>query len=159
MILCAYFKPVNHLHLNPRTAQPAQLSVGDAAQDQSKAGAAVPASGAATNTPTQPAWNPFDDDNFSNLTADEFKSEDKKPAGKVCVHMFGFSILTCDKGLITRDFSLAADVPSELEPSSSEELIPGLQASTGDNVPQETGTSPFLFRMTVFLMCFLLHEP
>lgn len=65
------------------TAQPVQPSAGDAGQDQSKAGAAVPVSGSASNTPTQPAWNPFDDDNFSNLGAEEFKAEEKKPAGRV----------------------------------------------------------------------------
>lgn len=65
--------------------QPVQLSVGDAAQDQSKTGAAVPASGGATNTPTQPAWNPFDDDNFSNFAAEEFKTDEKKSNGKICV--------------------------------------------------------------------------
>lgn len=69
----------------PSTTQPVQLGAGDAVQDQSKAGPAVPASSGATNTPTQPAWNPFDDDNFSNLTAEEFKTEDKKANGKVCV--------------------------------------------------------------------------
>ncbi|KAM9338558.1 AP2-associated protein kinase 1-like [Symphorus nematophorus] len=94
----------------PSTTQPG----GDAGQDQSKAGAAVPASGGATNTSTQPAWNPFDDDNFSSLTADEFKTEDKNPT----------------------------DAASELEPTSSEELIPGLQASSVDNTPPETVEKP-----------------
>uniref|UniRef100_A0A7N5ZY05 non-specific serine/threonine protein kinase n=1 Tax=Anabas testudineus TaxID=64144 RepID=A0A7N5ZY05_ANATE len=66
------------------TSQPstAQLSVGDAEQEQSKTGATVPTSGGATDTPTQPAWNPFDDDNFSTLTVEEFKADDKKPNGK-----------------------------------------------------------------------------
>ncbi|XP_040914156.1 AP2-associated protein kinase 1-like isoform X2 [Toxotes jaculatrix] len=63
----------------PSTTQAVQLGVEDAVQDQTKAGSTVPASSGATNTPTQPAWNPFDDDNFSNLTAEEFKAEDKKP--------------------------------------------------------------------------------
>ncbi|XP_044029574.1 AP2-associated protein kinase 1-like isoform X2 [Siniperca chuatsi] len=99
----------------PVTAQPVQLGVSDAGQDQSKAGPTVVASGGATtNTPTQPAWNPFDDDNFSNLTAEEFKTEDKKPT----------------------------DQPSEIEPTSCEELIPGLQASTVDITPQETVERP-----------------
>ncbi|XP_073333918.1 AP2-associated protein kinase 1-like isoform X2 [Pagrus major] len=99
---------------HPSTAQSAQPSAGDAGQDQSKAGAAVPVSGSASNTPTQPAWNPFDDDNFSNLGAEEFKAEDKNPA----------------------------DAPSELEPTSSEELIPGLLDSTVDSPPQETVERP-----------------
>ncbi|XP_071322566.1 AP2-associated protein kinase 1-like isoform X2 [Trachinotus anak] len=96
----------------PSTTQPVQLGVGDAVQDQSKAGPTLPASG--TDTPTQPAWNPFDDDNFSNLTAAEFKPEDKKPS----------------------------DLPSETETMSPEELIPGLQASTVENEPHETVERP-----------------
>uniref|UniRef100_I3J6A3 non-specific serine/threonine protein kinase n=1 Tax=Oreochromis niloticus TaxID=8128 RepID=I3J6A3_ORENI len=59
-----------------------QPNLSDAVQDQSKT---VPASGAATNTPTQPAWNPFDDDDFSNLTAEEFKSDGKKANGNICM--------------------------------------------------------------------------
>ncbi|KAF0031433.1 hypothetical protein F2P81_015988 [Scophthalmus maximus] len=95
----------------PSTTQQVQHSAADAAQDQSKA---VPASGGAASTPTQAAWNPFDDDNFSNLTAEEFKAEDKKPN----------------------------DLPSEAEMTSTEELIPGLQASTVENDPQETIERP-----------------
>ncbi|XP_045922045.1 AP2-associated protein kinase 1 isoform X1 [Micropterus dolomieu] len=98
----------------PGTTQPVQLGVCDAGQDQSKAGPAVLASAGATNTPTQPAWNPFDDDNFSNLTAEEFKTEDRKPT----------------------------DLPIEPESTSCEELIPGLQASTMDNTPQENVERP-----------------
>ncbi|XP_076019980.1 AP2-associated protein kinase 1-like isoform X2 [Genypterus blacodes] len=95
-------------------AQPAQPGVGDVAQDPSKAAPAAPASGSATSTPTQPAWNPFDDDNFSNLTSDDLKTNDKKPN----------------------------DVYSETEMLSSEELIPGLQASTLENAAQEAAERP-----------------
>lgn len=98
----------------PSTTQPVQLGLTDAVQDQSKATPTAPASGGASNTPTQPAWNPFDDDDFSNLAADEFKTEDKK----------------------------ANDLPSEPETASSEELIPGLQASTLDATSQETVERP-----------------
>ncbi|XP_078127034.1 AP2-associated protein kinase 1-like isoform X2 [Sander vitreus] len=98
------------LSSQPSTDQLIQLSVGDAGQDQNKAGPTVDA----TNTPTQPAWNPFDDDNFSNFTADEFKTEDKKPT----------------------------ELPSEMKSSSSEELIPGLQASTMDYTSQDTVERP-----------------
>ncbi|KAG8010675.1 AP2-associated protein kinase 1 [Nibea albiflora] len=101
----------------PSSAPSAQLGVADAGQDQSKAGDAVLAPGGATNTSTQPAWNPFDDDNFSNLTAEEFKSEDKKPA------------------------DLLSEVESKPD-SGVEELIPGLHASTVDNTPQETVERP-----------------
>ncbi|XP_070780277.1 AP2-associated protein kinase 1-like [Enoplosus armatus] len=98
----------------PGAAQPVQAGVGDAGQDQSKTGPSVLASAGATNASTQPAWNPFDDDNFSNLTAEEFKTEDKKPA----------------------------DLPSEIEKTSGEELIPGLQASAVDDTPQEAVEKP-----------------
>lgn len=88
-----------------------QPSLSDAVQEQSKT---VPASGTATNTPTQPVWNPFDDDNFSNLTAEEFKNDGKK----------------------------ANDLSSDTETTTSEELIPGLQASAVDSIPQETVERP-----------------
>ncbi|XP_034752419.1 AP2-associated protein kinase 1-like isoform X2 [Etheostoma cragini] len=97
------------LSSQPSTAQLIQLGGDDAGQEQKEAGPTVDA----TNTPTQPAWNPFDDDNFSNLTADEFKTEDKKPS----------------------------ELPSEIK-SSSEELIPGLQASTTDYTSQDTDERP-----------------
>uniref|UniRef100_A0A3B4YBG8 non-specific serine/threonine protein kinase n=1 Tax=Seriola lalandi dorsalis TaxID=1841481 RepID=A0A3B4YBG8_SERLL len=66
----------------PSSTQPAQLGVGDAVQDQSQAGPTAPASG----TPTQPAWNPFDDDNFTNLSAAEFRAEDIKPSDFITHH-------------------------------------------------------------------------
>ncbi|XP_074545813.1 AP2-associated protein kinase 1-like isoform X2 [Halichoeres trimaculatus] len=83
----------------PNTTQP---SVSEAAQDQSKAGS--------TNTPTQPAWNPFDDDGFPSLAGDEVQAEEVK----------------------------SAELPSESEPAPPEELIPGLLASTVEDTPQET---------------------
>ncbi|XP_060917829.1 AP2-associated protein kinase 1-like isoform X3 [Labrus mixtus] len=87
----------------PNSTQPA---VGDAGQDPSKAGS--------TNTPTQPAWNPFDDDNFSSLTGEEVRGDEAKPA----------------------------DLPSEIEPAPSEVLIPGLQASTEEDISQESAEKP-----------------
>ncbi|KAM9841822.1 AP2-associated protein kinase 1 [Aulostomus maculatus] len=92
------------------TSQPgATQPVGDVVQ--SKTGPAVPASDAAT--PTQPAWNPFDDDNFSHLAADELKTEDKK----------------------------SNDLPAEPE-TSCEELIPGLLATSVENAPQDNIERP-----------------
>lgn len=87
VVLFVCFKTCRSLISQPSTTQPVQLGVGDAGQDQSKAGA--------TNAQMQPAWNPFDDDNFSNLPAEEFKTEDKKPAGKVCVHMICTHNINC----------------------------------------------------------------
>ncbi|XP_056875281.1 AP2-associated protein kinase 1-like isoform X2 [Takifugu flavidus] len=95
----------------PRPSQPVLLDVGDVGQDQSKAGAALLASGGAA---TQPAWNPFDDDDFANLPAEEFTAEDRKPA----------------------------DRPSELQHTPCEELIPGLQTSSVDSTPQEDVERP-----------------
>ncbi|XP_012731836.2 AP2-associated protein kinase 1 [Fundulus heteroclitus] len=96
----------------PNTTDPVEPSLCDAAKDQNKGAPTVPASGS-TNTPTQPAWNPFDDDNFSNFTAEEFKTDDKK----------------------------TTDMLSDTEVASSEELIPGLQALSVEN-SQETAERP-----------------
>lgn len=57
-----------------RLSEADAVQPGDAAQDQSKAGAAG-------NGAAQAVWNPFDDDTFSSLPAEEVKHEDKKPAG------------------------------------------------------------------------------
>lgn len=68
------FSACRSLPSEPRPAQPVLLDVGDVGQDQSKAGATLLSS--------QPAWNPFDDDDFANLPAEEFTAEDRKPAGQ-----------------------------------------------------------------------------
>ncbi|XP_062414978.1 AP2-associated protein kinase 1-like isoform X2 [Pungitius pungitius] len=98
----------------PSTAQLVEFGAGDADRDQNKNGSTVPLSGDATDTPGQPTWNPFDDDDFSNLAVDKLKTEAKKPT----------------------------DLPLEIAPSSSEELIPGLQALSVDNTPQDTVEGP-----------------
>lgn len=105
--------PSQSLTSQPNTLDPVQPSLCDAAQDKSKAAPTGSASGS-TNTPTQPAWNPFDDDNFSNFTAEEFKTDDKK----------------------------TADMLSDTDAKSPEELIPGLQASSVDNTTQEIAERP-----------------
>lgn len=70
-------------------SQSAQLNLCDAAQDQSTAASTGPAAAAgATNTVTQPAWNPFDDNDFSNLTAEEFETDDKKTTGNTCFYFY-----------------------------------------------------------------------
>ncbi|KAM4635164.1 AP2-associated protein kinase 1-like [Polymixia lowei] len=97
----------------PTVIQPVQASVCDAGQDSNAAVPTVPALGSATSTPTQPAWNPFDDDNFSNLSAEELLN-DKNP----------------------NDISETKILPSE-------DLIPGLQASPpGENTLQQTVERP-----------------
>uniref|UniRef100_A0A8C7YAA5 non-specific serine/threonine protein kinase n=1 Tax=Oryzias sinensis TaxID=183150 RepID=A0A8C7YAA5_9TELE len=86
------------------TVTPFQSS--DVAQEQSAAATA------ASDPPTQPAWNPFDDDNFSNLSTEKLKTDIKD----------------------------SSDVPSN-EGKSSEDLIPGLQTPIVES-PQETVESP-----------------
>ncbi|XP_056146415.1 AP2-associated protein kinase 1-like [Lampris incognitus] len=97
----------------------AQPGVCDAEQDQNTAVATVP--GSTNSTPTQPAWNPFDDDNFSNLTAEELfhNGKDKKPN----------------------------DIPPETKIMPCEDLIPGLQAAT----PRENTLQPAVERPSTTL--------
>lgn len=91
------------------TVQPTLLNLSEEGQDQSVASPAAPAA----NTPTQPAWNPFDDDTFSSLAAGDVKNDDKK----------------------------ANELPSETE-ASSQELIPGLLSSSVENTPVEPVERP-----------------
>ncbi|XP_030006307.1 AP2-associated protein kinase 1-like isoform X2 [Sphaeramia orbicularis] len=85
-------------------------SVSDAGQDQSQAASTIPTSTSVPDTSTQPTWNPFDDDNFSNLGTDEPKTDDKQ---------------------------LISDAET-----TSDELIPGLQASTVDSARKELVERP-----------------
>uniref|UniRef100_A0A8D2ZFT5 non-specific serine/threonine protein kinase n=1 Tax=Scophthalmus maximus TaxID=52904 RepID=A0A8D2ZFT5_SCOMX len=115
----------------PSTTQQVQHSAADAAQDQSKA---VPASGGAASTPTQAAWNPFDDDNFSNLTAEEFKIAIVQ-LPTTMVNSFGFITHLCFTTLLC----LPVERPSALldveagasllaVPDPFEKLIEGLKS-------------------------------
>lgn len=68
-----------------RTFKPQQSTVkpfqsSDVAQEQSAAATA------ASDPPTQPAWNPFDDDNFSNLSTEKLKTDNKDSSGKAEFH-------------------------------------------------------------------------
>ncbi|XP_033951390.1 AP2-associated protein kinase 1-like isoform X2 [Pseudochaenichthys georgianus] len=92
--------PNQSLASPPCTAQLVDFGVADGGQGQNTSG--PPAE--TTDSASQPAWNPFDDDTFSNLSADGFKTEDKRPT----------------------DFLL------ETKPPSTEELIPGLLDLTVD---------------------------
>ncbi|XP_067113966.1 AP2-associated protein kinase 1-like [Osmerus mordax] len=62
------------------------------------------ASPAGSGAPTTPAWNPFDDDSFSNFTAEELVKKDKQ----------------------------ADDAPGETEKAPTEDLIPGLGSTSPD---------------------------
>ncbi|XP_037548085.1 AP2-associated protein kinase 1 [Nematolebias whitei] len=107
---------VSQLPTSPQS-QSVQPNLCDAAQDQSTAASTVHTSAGAANTSTQPAWNPFDDDDFSNLAAEGFKTDDKK----------------------------TTDLLSDSEAASPEELIPGLQASSMEDAAQETAERPAAF--------------
>ncbi|KAK5900888.1 hypothetical protein CgunFtcFv8_025810 [Champsocephalus gunnari] len=96
--------PNQSLASPPCTAQLVDFGVVDGGQGQNTSG--PPAE--TPDSASQPAWNPFDDDTFSNLSADGFKTEDKRPT----------------------DFLL------ETKPPSTEELIPGLLDLTVDT-PQD----------------------
>ncbi|XP_016097194.1 AP2-associated protein kinase 1-like [Sinocyclocheilus grahami] len=83
--------------------QSSQQSVYQAAQQGSTSVPQAPASAASlTSPPDQPTWNPFGDDNFSKLTAED---------------------------LLNKDFTKLADEPVELLLVATESLIPGLEAA------------------------------
>ncbi|XP_028830116.1 AP2-associated protein kinase 1 isoform X6 [Denticeps clupeoides] len=91
--------------------QPAQPSPPQAAS-VTPAAPAAQALAAGCSAPTdQPAWNPFGDDNFSKLTAEE---------------------------LLNKDFAkLADEKPGQVLSGSTEELIPGLQAALPTEPPPQ----------------------
>uniref|UniRef100_A0A7N9AQX5 non-specific serine/threonine protein kinase n=1 Tax=Mastacembelus armatus TaxID=205130 RepID=A0A7N9AQX5_9TELE len=100
--------------------------------DQNTSGATAPASSGASSTPTQPAWNPFDDDNFSSLTVEEIKSDDKKSNGKVPLALLdvdsGASLLAVPDPFRTLELS---DAPEKLieglkSPDTSALMLPDL---------------------------------
>uniref|UniRef100_A0A673L4K8 non-specific serine/threonine protein kinase n=1 Tax=Sinocyclocheilus rhinocerous TaxID=307959 RepID=A0A673L4K8_9TELE len=83
--------------------QSSQQSVYQAAQQRSTSVPQAPASAASlTSPPDQPTWNPFGDDNFSKLTAED---------------------------LLNKDFTKLADEPVGLLIVATESLIPGLEAA------------------------------
>ncbi|XP_016342383.1 AP2-associated protein kinase 1-like isoform X2 [Sinocyclocheilus anshuiensis] len=83
--------------------QSSQQSVYQPAQQGSTSVLQAPASAASLKSPPdQPTWNPFGDDNFSKLTAED---------------------------LLNKDFTKLADEPVEPLIAATESLIPGLEAA------------------------------
>ncbi|XP_067290299.1 AP2-associated protein kinase 1 isoform X3 [Pseudorasbora parva] len=83
--------------------QSSQQSVYQPAQQGSVSVPQAPASAASLTSPQdQPTWNPFGDDNFSKLTAED---------------------------LLNKDFTKLADEPVEPLIAATESLIPGLEAA------------------------------
>ncbi|KAM8873123.1 AP2-associated protein kinase 1 isoform 2-T2 [Synchiropus picturatus] len=89
----------------PVASPPNSDQIPDVVPDQNKAVHSV-------GTPPQPLWNPFDDDNFSNVTADKPRTEENK----------------------TNDISETSML--------GEELIPGLQASGVESLQPSSGEKP-----------------
>lgn len=95
--------------------QSSQQSVYQPAQQQASVSVPqAPASAAnLTSPPSQPTWNPFDDDNFSKLTAED---------------------------LLNKDFTKLADEPVEPLIVTSDSLIPGLEAA--ESAPPSSAERP-----------------
>lgn len=134
-----FFFPFCFFSCSRRSPEAGAAQPGDAAQDQSKAVAAG-------NGASQAVWNPFDDDTFSSLPAEEVKHEDKKPAGKkkkpaLAAHVAHVLMQIPLKVQVLKLPPPLPDAPSELEQTSCVELIPGLQALAADSSSQESGAS------------------
>ncbi|XP_035618343.1 AP2-associated protein kinase 1-like isoform X8 [Oncorhynchus keta] len=100
----------------PNSTRSLQQSVCEPAQDGNFAAFAhSPTPGPATGSPTQPAWNPFGDDDFSNLSAEQLINKD----------------------LVDEQADDVA-AEAEVETAPTEELIPGLLevSSPGEITPQ-----------------------
>ncbi|XP_045548358.1 AP2-associated protein kinase 1 isoform X7 [Salmo salar] len=100
----------------PNSTRSLQQSVCEPAQDGNFAAFAhSPTPGQATGSPTQPAWNPFGDDDFSNLSAEHLINKD----------------------LVDEQADDVA-AEAEVETAPTEELIPGLLevSSPGETTPQ-----------------------
>nr|XP_046160512.1 AP2-associated protein kinase 1-like isoform X6 [Oncorhynchus gorbuscha] len=100
----------------PNSTRSLQQSVCEPAQDSNfSAFAHSPTPGPATGSPTQPAWNPFGDDDSSNLSAEQLINKD----------------------LVDEQADDVA-AEAEVETAPTEELIPGLLevSSPGETTPQ-----------------------
>ena len=104
------------------------------------------ASPAGSGAPTTPAWNPFDDDGFSNFTAEELVKKDKQADGKVtncaCARNQIYCVCVC---VCRGNFVIyvLSDAPGETEKAPTEDLIPGLLSTSPDQtVPQTAGEPP-----------------
>uniref|UniRef100_A0A8C1CZ30 non-specific serine/threonine protein kinase n=1 Tax=Cyprinus carpio carpio TaxID=630221 RepID=A0A8C1CZ30_CYPCA len=91
-----------------QSTQQLQAATAEASLNKSKSASATPSNSPQSSTqsvyhpPDQPTWNPFGDDNFSKLTAED---------------------------LLNKDFTKLADEPVEPLIATTESLIPGLEAA------------------------------
>lgn len=100
----------------------------------------VDAQAALTAPSTQPSWNPFGDDNFSKLTAEELLNKDfaKLSESEFILHLQQCEIVV--RFQKNNDFfassssSCTAAAPGEKSMGSSEDLIPGLNAFPGKSI-------------------------
>ncbi|XP_026570996.1 AP2-associated protein kinase 1 isoform X2 [Pseudonaja textilis] len=105
-----------------KSTQLLQAAAAEASLNKSKSASTTPSGSPKTsqqnvyNPPDVSTWNPFDDDNFSKLTAEE---------------------------LLNKDFAKLSDgKPPEKLDSSTENLIPGFQAAPSAAQPDAFGSSP-----------------
>uniref|UniRef100_A0A670Z899 non-specific serine/threonine protein kinase n=1 Tax=Pseudonaja textilis TaxID=8673 RepID=A0A670Z899_PSETE len=103
-----------------KSTQLLQAAAAEASLNKSKSASTTPSGSPKTsqqnvyNPPDVSTWNPFDDDNFSKLTAEE---------------------------LLNKDFAKLSKPPEKLD-SSTENLIPGFQAAPSAAQPDAFGSSP-----------------
>lgn len=90
---------------------------------------------------TQPSWNPFGDDNFSKLTAEELLNKDfaklaESKCNFIAVYLQHCEIVVWSKMNCNVAVCLCTDAaPGEKVTGSSENLIPGLIAFPGKSLP------------------------
>uniref|UniRef100_A0AAZ3R959 non-specific serine/threonine protein kinase n=1 Tax=Oncorhynchus tshawytscha TaxID=74940 RepID=A0AAZ3R959_ONCTS len=143
----------------PNSTRSLQQSVCEPAQDGNFAAFAhSPTPGPATGSPTQPAWNPFGDDDFSNLSAEQLINKDlvdEQADGEavcVCGHVCSnpcppshSSALPPTDPLLGEDSLLGCSLispPSRFLSDSSDLLIPGFEPPPSAETANEDEFDP-----------------
>uniref|UniRef100_A0A8C1K510 non-specific serine/threonine protein kinase n=1 Tax=Cyprinus carpio TaxID=7962 RepID=A0A8C1K510_CYPCA len=117
-----------------QSTQQLQAATAEASLNKSKSASATPSNSPQSSQqsvyhpPDQPTWNPFGDDNFSKLTAED---------------------------LLNKDFTKLADEPVEPLIATTESLIPGLEAA--EPAPPSSGRCTVISaRLHLCLFCLTL---
>uniref|UniRef100_A0A671SAU0 non-specific serine/threonine protein kinase n=1 Tax=Sinocyclocheilus anshuiensis TaxID=1608454 RepID=A0A671SAU0_9TELE len=107
-----------------QSTQQLQAATAEASLNKSKSASATPSNSPQSSQqsvyhpPDQPTWNPFGDDNFSKLTAED---------------------------LLNKDFTKLADEPVEPLIAATESLIPGLEAA--EPAPPSSGRCTVILKL------------
>ncbi|XP_060132373.1 AP2-associated protein kinase 1 isoform X6 [Zootoca vivipara] len=136
-----------------KSTQLLQAAAAEASLNKSKSASTTPSGSPRTsqqnvyNPPDVSTWNPFDDDNFSKLTAEELLNKDfaKLSDGKL-PEKLGSSAENLIPGFQPAPSTTQADAfgPSSLAPVSGkaeltvESLIPGLEAPVSQHISSQT---------------------